>query len=204
MQPQLGRRFPLSRLLTAGSILAAFLITFPAGSEGGEYTMTRWTVDGGGAFPLEVGRYRLGGTIGQPDAGPLASGSYAVGGGFWGSFAPSVVGVADTTDADPGAPPGGPPAETLQLRVLAPAPNPVLYHTRIAFDLPDDCDVDIRVYDLHGALVRTLADDSRPAGRLAVEWDARDLSGERVGAGIYFVRVRLGTLVQSHKLVVVR
>ncbi|HSJ56119.1 MAG TPA: hypothetical protein VLC95_03010 [Anaerolineae bacterium] len=44
----------------------------------------RWqTVDGGGYTWSSGGTYALGGTIGQPDAGNLAAGTYALGGGFW-------------------------------------------------------------------------------------------------------------------------
>jgi hypothetical protein len=43
-----------------------------------------WTVDGGGATFSTGGSYHLGGTIGQPDAGPSSGGTYTLVGGFWG------------------------------------------------------------------------------------------------------------------------
>jgi hypothetical protein len=48
------------------------------------YTLTRWTVDGGGATSVTVGEYVLGGTASQPDADELIEGDYTLGGGFWG------------------------------------------------------------------------------------------------------------------------
>jgi hypothetical protein len=47
------------------------------------YQLTRSTISSGGAVSTG-GSYLLGGTAGQMDAGQLASGSYTLGGGFWG------------------------------------------------------------------------------------------------------------------------
>jgi hypothetical protein len=117
-------------------------------------------------------------------------------------MAPSVVGVADTLDGDPGALPDIP--ELSHASIRPPAPNPLRSQTRISFELPELREVEIRIFDIHGSLVRTLAQGPRPSGRYTVEWDTRDAGGERVGAGIYFVQVRLGTLEKSLKLVVMR
>ena len=48
------------------------------------YDISWWTVDGGGATLSTGGRYSLGGTVGQPDAGAaLTGGDYTLIGGFW-------------------------------------------------------------------------------------------------------------------------
>ena len=47
------------------------------------YEITWYTIDGGGATVSTGGGYSLGGTIGQPDAGALTGGAYALNGGFW-------------------------------------------------------------------------------------------------------------------------
>jgi len=54
---------------------------------GGGYDLTWSTVDGGGWTFSSGGAYTVGGTAGQPDAGLLTGGSYALGGGFWGGGA---------------------------------------------------------------------------------------------------------------------
>ncbi len=56
----------------------------PAAASDG-YTLTWWTVDGGGDTDLGTTSegYSLGSSIGQPDAGFLDSGTYTLGGGFW-------------------------------------------------------------------------------------------------------------------------
>jgi hypothetical protein len=47
------------------------------------YELSWSSLDGGGATHSSGGRYELGGTIGQPDAGLLAGGRYGLTGGFW-------------------------------------------------------------------------------------------------------------------------
>ncbi len=53
-----------------------------AQSSGGNYTLERHTIDGGGGTS-QGGNYTLTGTIGQPDAGRLEGGAYVLQGGFW-------------------------------------------------------------------------------------------------------------------------
>ena len=48
-----------------------------------EYAIDWFTIDGGGAMESSSGQYALSGTIGQPDAGATASGTYSLEGGFW-------------------------------------------------------------------------------------------------------------------------
>ena len=50
---------------------------------GQEYVIIRSTIDGGGTMHSSAGDMVLSGTIGQPDAGPMAGGEYELNGGFW-------------------------------------------------------------------------------------------------------------------------
>ena len=71
----------------AGSAMIAMalslvvLLASPAFTQ--TYEVTWSTIDGGGVMDATGGDYRVGGTIGQPDAGRLSGGNYAVTGGFW-------------------------------------------------------------------------------------------------------------------------
>ena len=48
------------------------------------YELSWWTADGGGETFSTGSGYSLGGTAGQPDAGPVMSGTgYRLTGGFW-------------------------------------------------------------------------------------------------------------------------
>jgi hypothetical protein len=72
------------RLGLIGLALVAGLLAGAAGwAQVTGYEVTWWTVDSG-AGSSSGGNYSLSGTLGQPDAGTLAGGSYQVLGGYWG------------------------------------------------------------------------------------------------------------------------
>jgi hypothetical protein len=68
-------------------------------------------------------------------------------------------------------------------------PNPFLKRTKIAYALPKECQVVLRVYNNNGQMVRALVGETRPAGHYRVEWDGKDASGESVRNGVYFYRM---------------
>ena len=82
---------------------------------------------------------------------------------------------------------------------LSASPNPFNPQTRIAFALPSAGRVRIAIYDVRGALVRTLVDEPMDAGWFARNWNGRDDRGVSVASGIYFAQLRhaLGHLEQK-------
>lgn len=78
-------------------------------------------------------------------------------------------------------------AEGIQFSALR--PNPSRSSITAAFNLPGEGKVRLAVYDLRGALVRTLVNDRLPAGKHQVVWDGRDDLGRPVASGVYFYRL---------------
>ena len=71
----------------------AALFQAPRSANAQSYSIDSFTIGGGGGAS-SADRYTLNGTIGQPDAGTLSGGSYALQGGFWpGIVAPSTTGA---------------------------------------------------------------------------------------------------------------
>jgi subtilisin family serine protease len=68
-------------------------------------------------------------------------------------------------------------------------PNPFNPETRMAFTLPSQGYVTLRLYDVLGREIRTLADGEMPAGRHVSVWDGTDASGGSVASGIYVYRL---------------
>ncbi len=83
-------------------------------------------------------------------------------------------------------------------------PNP--FNPRVAVDwtLPRPGHLVVKVYDVRGALVRTLHDAvvTTTAGRLA--WDGRDDGARGVPSGLYFVETRAEGLVDVRKVTLLR
>lgn len=78
-----------------------------------DYEIPWSTIDGGGGVSIG-GDYTVHGTIGQPDAGTMTGGNYALEGGFWSDRIPCLVDLADLTyflDYWLNEPAGGIPAD---------------------------------------------------------------------------------------------
>jgi len=65
---------------------------------GGGYLIKKSTIDSGGYTYHTGGGYKLGGTVGQHDAGPLSGGGYLLTGGFWSPAVSSGAPSAPTSD----------------------------------------------------------------------------------------------------------
>jgi hypothetical protein len=100
----------------------------------------------------------------------------------------------------------GNPAEELpaSLSLSAPSPSPLHGAGRITFALPRETDVTLKVYNLLGQEIRTLAAGHKPAGRQTVSWDARDKGGNPVPGGVYFFRLEAQGRSLTSRAVVLR
>jgi hypothetical protein len=83
--------------------------------------------------------------------------------------------------------------------------NPIGRHDlRLELAMPKSTPVDLRVYDVRGALVRRIVSRSLTPGLHHVAWNGRNESGAPVGSGVYFVKMRAGEKVITERVAVVR
>ena len=101
-------------------------------------------------------------------------------------FAPSKAGVAE----------GG-----WEFALGHARPNPSSRNFTIDFSLAKPTPVSIRVYDVAGRLVRTLVNETRPAGPYTAVWDGKNDDGRRVASSVYFYRMTAGLFVSERKAV---
>lgn len=112
-----------------------------------------------------------------------------------------VLGVSDyfrlatPTDVEPL------PARLEFLRIV---PSPSHGSARMHYGLPRAARVDLAVFDVQGRRLRTLADGSQPAGWHDVTWDGTAESGDHVGSGLYFVRLRIEGATLHQRVVWIR
>ena len=78
-------------------------------------------------------------------------------------------------------------------------PNPFTPQTTIPFALAFPVHVSLKVYDVSGAEVATLADRDMRSGFHSIPWDARGLP-----SGVYFYRIRAGSFQRTKQLMIVR
>lgn len=97
------------------------------------------------------------------------------------------------------------PAALPTLAVFEPNyPNPFNPRTTLAFALPEGRQVNLAVYGLDGARIRTLVNGRREAGSHEVVWDGCDEAGRPVATGTYFARIQAGDFRQIRKMVLVK
>ena len=83
-------------------------------------------------------------------------------------------------------------------------PNPFNPTTVISYQLLEVSDVELTIYNQLGQKVRTLVNERQPAERYQIEWDGHDQLGTQVGSGLYLYRLRAGSFVKTHKMVLLR
>ncbi|MEE9269762.1 MAG: T9SS type A sorting domain-containing protein, partial [Candidatus Krumholzibacteria bacterium] len=83
-------------------------------------------------------------------------------------------------------------------------PNPFNPTTTITYSIAKDADVELLIYDVRGALVRTLVQEHLTSNNYKVRWDGKDNAGNGVSTGVYFYRLRAGTFTSTKKMVLLR
>jgi serine protease AprX len=68
-------------------------------------------------------------------------------------------------------------------------PNPFNPETRIAYWLPSQSSVTLRIFDILGQEVRTLVEETQAAGSHRSGWDGTDVNGRNVASGVYLYRL---------------
>jgi len=83
-------------------------------------------------------------------------------------------------------------------------PNPFNPTTTISFALPQDMQVDVKVFNMLGQEIATLADGFYTAGHHDVQWNARDANQVRVASGVYFYTVESADIRLVKKMVLLK
>ncbi len=78
-------------------------------------------------------------------------------------------------------------------------PNPFNAATTISYDLPEQSEVSLVIYDLLGREVQTLVNDTEPAGKHTITWHA-----DKVTSGIYFYRLTTGKDVLTQRMTLIK
>ncbi|MBM2814822.1 MAG: type sorting protein [Ignavibacteria bacterium] len=83
------------------------------------------------------------------------------------------------------------------------SPIPCTEELKISITIPDEVNVNLAIYDVTGAEIRNWEYRNCVAGTIFQSWDLTTESGERLLAGVYFVRLIYSDKVIVKKIVVV-
>ena len=89
-------------------------------------------------------------------------------------------------------------------RLFPAYPNPFNPITSLRYDLPGQAQVTLTIYDLIGREVTQLVNTTQDAGYRSVQWDATNMNGKPVSAGVYLYQIRAGEFVQTRKMVLLK
>lgn len=94
-------------------------------------------------------------------------------------------------------------------RLLQNYPNPFNPDTWIPYQLKEASEVEIRIYESTGRIVKTLNIGYKEPGyyesrERAAYWDGRNEYGERVASGVYFYNIKAGKFTSTRKMVILR
>ena len=88
-------------------------------------------------------------------------------------------------------------------------PNPFNPDTWIPYQLVEDADVNIRIYNVVGQLVRALHLGHKSTGfyvskHRSAYWDGKNEAGEEISSGVYFYTIQAGKYVATRKMLMLK
>ena len=83
-------------------------------------------------------------------------------------------------------------------------PNPFNPTTTIRYDLPEDSNVRISIYNLLGQEVKLLTNNFEAAGYKTIRWHGKDKFNQDVSAGIYFLLMETSNFTSTRKLILLK
>lgn len=92
----------------------------------------------------------------------------------------------------------------LVFKVDPPYPNPFNLSTVISYQIPDNCHVDLIIYDILGGKVAVLENSIKKAGSYKAVWKGIYDKGETAGTGIYIYRLKAGKHFAQGKFTLIK
>ena len=83
-------------------------------------------------------------------------------------------------------------------------PNPFNPSTTIEFSIPEAGFVELVIYDITGQRIRELVSGEMSPGIHSVFWDGCDEKGTAVSSGVYISRLKMGDIIESHGMMLVK
>ncbi|MCP4710017.1 MAG: T9SS type A sorting domain-containing protein, partial [Planctomycetes bacterium] len=83
-------------------------------------------------------------------------------------------------------------------------PNPFNPATTINFALPASAEVSLKIYNVVGQFVKTLAADYYETGRYSIVWDGRNQANSKVASGVYFYHLETNGFNKTRKMILLK
>jgi len=125
----------------------------------------------------------------------ISSGSYRAILGFWGL--PYGGGIPGIEEKEPQKAPAFPIVFSLSQNY----PNPFSHQTVIRYFLPVETDVNLKIFNSAGRVVKTLVNEKQKPDYYNVTWNLKGVSQSQLPNGVYFYRLEAGDFAAIRKTV---
>ncbi len=83
-------------------------------------------------------------------------------------------------------------------------PNPFNPSTTIQFDIPQGGLVILKIFNLKGQIIRSIARSFPNAGSYLINWDGTNEDSEKVAAGMYVYQVQFAEIILTRKMILIK
>jgi len=83
-------------------------------------------------------------------------------------------------------------------------PNPFNASVKLTFGLPEEGKVELAIYNILGQKVKTLVDNTLPAGEYSILWDGKTAEEKTAPTGVYFYRITFEEKKVTRKMLLLR
>jgi hypothetical protein len=91
--------------------------------------------------------------------------------------------------------------ETYNFSLNQNIPNPFSNETRIYFNIEEDCNVKLSIYNIYGQNIKIILNKNLKHGKHFVDWNGKDFFGNYVSTGIYFYNIEISKKNISKKMI---
>lgn len=83
-------------------------------------------------------------------------------------------------------------------------PNPFNPETQITFSLPEPANVNLKIFNIRGQLIKILYEGAMEAGKHSIIWDGSDLKSNKVTSGTYFYVLKAGEYQAIKRMIILK
>ena len=84
------------------------------------------------------------------------------------------------------------------------APNPFNPSTAICFELEEESEISLSIYNIKGQLVKNLVNETYRPGEYQVIWNGHDQNGQKASSGVYFYQMQCGSDTINGKMLMLK
>ena len=129
---------------------------------------------------------KLTGTVGQAFIGDLESNNTILSSGFWGSIAFIMLDIDDVLP--------------IEFFISNAYPNPFNPTVNIDFSIPEESDINIKIFDLLGRNIFNHKQNFNAPGKYRFQWHGLHDSGTPIASGVYLVTIQHKTNIFKQKI----